>query len=45
MAVISSNVLVAKATGGYFACFIWPQMQGSMGKQGICRAEQGIYEK
>ena len=44
IAVISSNILVVKVTGGYFACFIWPQRQGSIGKQGIYRAEQGIYE-
>ena len=45
IAVISSNILVAKVTGSYFSCFIWPQRQGSIGKQGIYRAEQGIYEK
>ena len=35
MAVISSNILVAKVIGSYFACFIWPQRQGSIEKQGI----------
>ena len=45
IAVISSNILVVKVTGVYFACVIWPQRQGSIGKQEIYRAEQGIYEK
>ena len=31
--------------GGYFACFLWPQRKGSVGKQGIHRAEQGTYKK
>ena len=43
--IISGNILVVKINSGYFACFIWPQRQGSIGKQGIYRAEQGFYEK
>ena len=30
IAVINSNILVAKVMGGYFACFVWPQRQGSI---------------
>ena len=33
--VISSNILLAKDTAPYYACFILPQRQGSIGKQGI----------
>ena len=43
IAIISSNILVAKVMGGYFACFMWPQRQGSIGKHGIYGAEQGMY--
>ena len=44
-AVSTSNILVAKVTGGYFPCFIWPQRHGSKEKQGIYKSEQGIYKK
>ena len=39
MAVISSNILVAKITGDHFAWVTWPQRQRNIGKQGIYRAE------